>query len=178
MKLSAITIWQPWATLIVEGAKPYEFRGWPAPKRLVGQRIAIHAGARAVVLKEVRALLIKLSGADHRSTGLIRDIAVPILHRARDACAFPAQASLFGKKVATERPTQLPLSAILGVATLGAPTKDPIVDGHHLIADKDSDRTDYNWGYPLTEIERFPVPIPARGALGFWRWEREIEGMK
>lgn len=37
-KLPAITIWQPWATLIAEGAKPFEFRSWPAAPRLIGKR--------------------------------------------------------------------------------------------------------------------------------------------
>ena len=27
--MKALTIWQPWATLIMLGAKPFEFRRWP-----------------------------------------------------------------------------------------------------------------------------------------------------
>ena len=46
--MKALTIWQPWASLIAMGAKPYEFRGWKPPKSLIGQRLAIHAGARPV----------------------------------------------------------------------------------------------------------------------------------
>lgn len=42
----ALTIWQPWASLIAAGAKPFEWRSWPAHRGLVGRRIAIHAGAR------------------------------------------------------------------------------------------------------------------------------------
>jgi hypothetical protein len=53
IKYPAITIWQPWATLIAIGAKPFEFRSWPVPARLIGQRIAVHAGARPVRCKEV-----------------------------------------------------------------------------------------------------------------------------
>lgn len=46
--MQAITIWQPWASLIVAGLKEYETRGWqPSPKRLkVGDPIAIHAAKR------------------------------------------------------------------------------------------------------------------------------------
>lgn len=46
--MQAITIWQPWASLIVHGLKEYETRGWqPSPKRLkVGDPIAIHAAKR------------------------------------------------------------------------------------------------------------------------------------
>ena len=58
----ALTIWQPWASLIAAGAKPYEWRGWPAPRRLIGQRIAVHAGARKVVVGEISETLKEPSG--------------------------------------------------------------------------------------------------------------------
>lgn len=44
--LPAISLWQPWASFIAIGVKPYETRHWPAPRRLIGQRIAIHAAKR------------------------------------------------------------------------------------------------------------------------------------
>ena len=44
----AITLHQPWALLIALGIKTVETRSWPAPARLVGQRIAVHAGRRLV----------------------------------------------------------------------------------------------------------------------------------
>ena len=54
--MKALTIWQPWASLIIAGAKPYEFRGWRAPRALIGQRIVIHAAARKIDRDEVCAL--------------------------------------------------------------------------------------------------------------------------
>jgi len=42
--MKAITIKQPWATLIASGVKGVENRTWPVPKTIRGQRIAIHAG--------------------------------------------------------------------------------------------------------------------------------------
>jgi hypothetical protein len=48
--MKARTIWQPWASLIMIGAKPYEFRGRSylayIDHPLPGERIGIHAGAR------------------------------------------------------------------------------------------------------------------------------------
>ena len=44
----AITLHQPWASLIALGIKTVETRSWPVPARLVGQRIAVHAGKRLV----------------------------------------------------------------------------------------------------------------------------------
>lgn len=44
--MKAVSLWQPWATLIAIGAKRIETRNWPAPRSIVGQRIAIHAAKR------------------------------------------------------------------------------------------------------------------------------------
>jgi hypothetical protein len=44
--IPALTLWQPWASLIAIGAKRFETRGRPPPRRLIGQRIAIHAALR------------------------------------------------------------------------------------------------------------------------------------
>lgn len=46
--MKAISLWQPWASLIAVGAKPYETRSWAPPKALIGQRIAIHAAKKDV----------------------------------------------------------------------------------------------------------------------------------
>lgn len=41
-----MTLWQPWASLVEIGVKPYETRPKAPPKKLIGQRIAIHAALR------------------------------------------------------------------------------------------------------------------------------------
>ena len=40
----AITVYQPWASLIAHSFKEFETRHWPAPKKYIGGLIAIHAG--------------------------------------------------------------------------------------------------------------------------------------
>jgi hypothetical protein len=42
-ELPVLSLWQPWATLIIVGVKTIETRSWRAPKSIIGQRIAIHA---------------------------------------------------------------------------------------------------------------------------------------
>lgn len=42
--MKALTIRQPWASLIALGVKHIETRSWRAPQSLIGQTIAIHAG--------------------------------------------------------------------------------------------------------------------------------------
>ena len=42
--MKAITLHQPWASLIADGRKTIETRSWAPPRTLIGERIAIHAG--------------------------------------------------------------------------------------------------------------------------------------
>jgi activating signal cointegrator 1 len=41
--MKAISLWEPWATLMKLGLKRYETRSWPLPPNLIGKRVAIHA---------------------------------------------------------------------------------------------------------------------------------------
>ena len=47
--MKAISIKQPWASLIVHGVKNIENRSWRCPEKYIGERILIHASARPVV---------------------------------------------------------------------------------------------------------------------------------
>ena len=42
--MRALTLHQPWASLIADGRKAVETRSWAPPVALLGERIAIHAG--------------------------------------------------------------------------------------------------------------------------------------
>jgi hypothetical protein len=44
----AISLWQPWASLIFTGDKLHETRAYPPPAKHLGQRVAIHAAKRLV----------------------------------------------------------------------------------------------------------------------------------
>lgn len=53
--IPAVTIWQPWATLIALGKKVEEYRTQNLPDRFVGRWMAIHAGinvVRAAIVQE------------------------------------------------------------------------------------------------------------------------------
>jgi len=151
--MKALTIWQPWATLIAVGAKPYEFRGWRVPAYVCGQRIAIHAGARPVKPAEVRALLQYLTTGQTWRTGLVADLALPLLTRLRDD------------------PGCVPLSAILCTGVIGEARSALDVAREFGGKINDSDRDEYsNFAWPITEIEPLMPPQEARGAQGFWNW--------
>ena len=61
--MRAITLHQPYATLIALGRKRYETRSWAPPQWLLGQRIAIHAAKNTS--REVRDnILLELDKSD------------------------------------------------------------------------------------------------------------------
>lgn len=154
-RIPALTVWQPWATLIAAGAKPFEFRSWPAPARLIGKRIAIHAGMHRMSVRELKALCWKCE-RDHKDTGLCNQVALPILEHFLMA------------------PADAPLGSVLCIATLGTPICNrELEEALGLPHVNDSDRIEHsNWGWPLTDIEVLSPFIPARGFQGFWTWTR------
>lgn len=154
--MKAITVWQPWASLIALGLKPYEFRAWPAPGRLVGHRIAIHAGARPVKRQEVQDLILRLRGPEAWTTGLRPDALAwleRVHHEAMWRSAIVATAIL-GKPVLANRIS----------AELGGPVNDSTRDEHAM------------WAWPMLEIEGLKPPVDARGAQGFWNWTEARHG--
>lgn len=163
----ALTIWQPWASLIVgspptdgcPGAppqKPVENRGAMVAsraKKLLGQQIAIHAG----------------------------------LERRRNLDAYHEifKAKAFGPVVAPYRtPGEFPRGAIVGVATLDrviGPISEQrfndipqsTIDSWGLDADA------LRWfvsGYGLVFRDRRWIdPVPCNGDLGFWTLPDHVE---
>ena len=65
--MKAISLWQPWASLIACGAKPYETRHWAPPRELIGTTIAIHAAKK--VDKDGRLLAEDLMYGQHDPGG-------------------------------------------------------------------------------------------------------------
>ena len=149
--MKALTIWQHWAALIMAQAKPYEFRRYPAPQSLIGQRIVIHAGKRPPKREEILEMLEALCTTGE-GYGLYARIAQPLLAHWSDY------------------PQSLMLGVGLGTAKLGPSTRaidlirDGEVDGDPLRADPAV------WGWQMQAIKPFDAPVPMRGAQGFWNW--------
>lgn len=157
----ALTIWQPWASLVMIGAKRYEFRRWnfadkPHLAKLVGKRLVVHAGARPPRVAEIDDILNRIVSGESE---LDQGIAVPFLTdlRAKLAAIKLGQAAY-----------AIPLAAALGSAVLEDPRS--VAD---LFADQvaDSDRLDHHmYAWPLADVRPFPAPVAAAGAQGFWNW--------
>jgi hypothetical protein len=149
MKLYALTLWQPWASLVMGGWKPYEFRPYAAPKWLAGHRIVIHAGKRPIVAGEIDLLVNDLLSG--RNCGGLDPACVPWLQSWRS------------------RPGSLPYSAGLGTVLLGKSVlSSELWPGEFA---NDSDRIDKaNWALPVSDPQPFTPIVPARGFQKFWTW--------
>lgn len=153
--MKALTIWQPWASLIMVGAKPHEFRGHPAPRFVRNTRIVIHAGVRKVRPSEVEDLLRRLD-AEAAGTAQEGDRTSLVIDKARD---------LLLKVRAAHKYQLLPTGMALGTALLGDPILSCDLFGLKVA---DSERGNFNWAWPLSDIRHYEPPVPMRGAQGFF----------
>lgn len=144
--MKAITLWQPWASLVMIGAKPWEFRpnsylkyiGHPA----IGEQVVIHAGARNVRVGEIADLLNRL-GTDDDTTALDVGPAMDLLDRVWKSFELPRKKA---------PPMPIPLGAGLGTVRIGEPKRACDVFGLKVAPMQvDSDRGQFNWAWPLTD---------------------------
>jgi hypothetical protein len=136
--MKALTLTQPWATLVILGVKRWETRGWYPGVNDRGSRIAIHAAKGWT----------------------------------RDDREFAAE--LHERGILPVAPADLPLGAVLGEAAIVglARTTSPMAVG---LSDLEHELGDYSPGryaWELGGVVAYPEPIPARGMLGLWEWER------
>lgn len=130
--MKVLTIKQPWAQLIIGGAKDIENRDWPTSLR---GRIGIHASAK----------LDK--------------------HEILDACDFMKSfIPKFSTRIFTAEALGYPVGAILGTVEL--------VDCVRWPGKEQSGNPWFvgEYGFVLRDPRKFEIPIPAKGALGFWEW--------
>ena len=144
--MKALTVWQPWASIIIAGWKPYEWRDNNRAKAYAGQRIVIHAGARPMQRRELLDLLYRL---EHGPTALLVRPCLELVDRILNEGA------------------QLPLASGLGTVLLGRPRRATEI----MAGVADSDRIDqHKWGWPMSDPRPFEPVVPARGFQGFWPW--------
>lgn len=145
----ALTLWQPWASLIAWGEKRYETRSWATGYR---GPIAIHAAKKWSDDQEWTAFAL----------GPIRDVCE------RNGAHFDAGT----------RGHSLPLGSVVATAKLSAcvPAESlaDLSDDEREFGNFGPGR----WAWRLDGVCALPDPIPARGAQGIWAWRREAEGSK
>jgi hypothetical protein len=155
--VKAITLHQPWATLIAIGMKRQETRGWNTQHRGV---VAIHAGKAMpdyLVGPNAQTVLNPFDRISQQVTVWRRDKLVHL-----DGVTVPAE----------HRNKPLPLGAVVAVAVLADTRSTSHPD--HLpteLEDALGDHTEDRWAWALTQVYALPEPIPASGAQGLWEWE-------
>lgn len=159
--MKAITLWQPYASLIAVGAKPHETRSWATNYR---GPIAIHASMKtAHELDRMTSEAICMAfgwpyepySTDTSAASRIKDLP----HGAVIATAMLTECW----QVAKHTPTAIVLRQSNGVGE----DKIPIDAPYLMFGDYDVGR--YIWG--LADIRALSVPIPTKGKQGIWNWE-------
>lgn len=142
--MKAITIHQPWASLITNGFKRYETRGWRTNYR---GPIAIHAGKK-IDQDAVRMIQCDYphiwKEIDSLPTGVVLAVAELVECRKVVVNHFYDLMELKGEK-----------DAVLFDA----------------MENDFGDFTPGRFAWELSNIRRLPEPIPARGQQGLWNWE-------
>ena len=150
----AVTLHQPCATLVALGTKTVETRSWPAPERLLGQVIAVHAGKRVVrqpgecIERELR---------DRVWEEWIRTIptGAVLVTATLAGMARVKYVDLTSGQAAHDDGTEM--GCAVGVTRTEI---DPW-------GDFSTDR----WLWFLADVEALPEPIPAVGRQSLWRWD-------
>lgn len=149
--MKTISLTQPWASLVVCGAKRYETRAWQTCYR---GWVAIHASK--AMPKEARRLAFD-------------EPFYSALHAVGLVDRLPEMPNVMGFE-------RLPLGAVVGLALLVEcfPTRllaAKVSAGERAFGDW----TEGRWYWRLDRPMMLKEPIPARGALGLWDWEPPAE---
>lgn len=164
--MRALTVRQPWATLLVwtppgRGApfKRHEVRSWPPPRSLHGGDVAIHAAKRAppfVDFQEARK-------------------CVPCAHLGLES---PLAWNSW-------RYDRLPCGAVIGIGRGLWAAQVVEVDGARALCRHAADNSavelavhgrggDWSpgvWLWTFQRVEALAEPVPAKGRQGLWEWE-------
>lgn len=143
--VQAISLWQPYASLIAAKVKRFETRSWRAPGRLVGQRIAIHAAARRPTAAELDAL-----------GGIVAEVLGGYWQRRIPYGAVVCTAAIAGCYQVTRWNGPAPILEHIG----------------EIRDDGFGDYTPGRYCWELTDVDVCDPPVPAKGAQGFWNWDQ------
>lgn len=141
--MRALSLTQPWATLVAIGAKKVETRSWPAPRHVIGDRILIHAAKRFPL--------------DCQELMRVEPF--------RSALAY------HGITADNETQVTVPRGAIVASAVIAECMPTSVVALSRGLDPTELAFGDYSPGrYALflRDVRPLREPILARGALGFW----------
>ena len=170
--MKAITIQQPWASLIANGEKKYETRCWKTAYR---GPIAIHVGLR-LYPDIFQFMQCKLKTAEYLIECGITPKNIDELPRG----AIIATADLVNIWKIVYHPgadVDVAKHIQIGAESLTLDKHDPDFNAYFVPTEKEiafGNWTPGNYAWELQNIKILPEPIPAKGKQGLWNWEGDV----
>lgn len=142
--MKAISLWQPWASLVAIGAKKIETRGWSTSYR---GPLAIHAAKHWT--KDLGSMCLK-------EPFYSRLAAVGFCGITRRLCGLPLGAVVATCRLARVEPIYDFPQTIVGNEFVGTPERDF------------GDYREGRFGWVLEDVRQLPTPVPYAGSQGFF----------
>jgi hypothetical protein len=142
--MKALSLWQPWASLVALGEKRIETRIWSTPYR---GPLAIHAAKK---------LPPRWLGASRHSEAFVNELA-DVLNCRRDHVASEIRKLPFGSVLCIVRLVQIEETSRI---------REILCQRELIFGNYEDGR--YAWHLEL--IERFESPLPAKGNRLLWNW--------
>lgn len=142
--MKVISIWQPYASLLIHGFKTIETRGWKAPERLIGTEICI-ASTKIITVDQRFAFNRPEFQRFYRETGLVALDDLPC------GCVLGT--------------VLLHSSEVIDEDIIDDITEEEYEFGWF---------TPGRYAWRVRNPKPFKVPVPARGKQGIWDWNPNI----
>lgn len=152
--MKALSVIQPWATLLAIGAKRIETRSW---RTLYRGRVAIHASRAHRAEERLMIGVTPFTGvlAEHFQVATQRELLECLPH---------------GAVIATGDLVACIATEVL----LGGIIQPPLSDQELAFGDFSPRR----YGWIFRDVRELPEPMPARGSLGLWDWDPALWGLR
>lgn len=160
--MKALSLWQPWASLVAIGAKGIDTRGWATRYR---GPLAIHAAARKCDTKDIPAPTV------HAMIQILRPVTEKL---ARTAMYLPLELLPRGCVIATCTLAECCRIGEDGLYRLDPDKIEPPTWFAPLPGEPEISFGDYTPGrfaWILEDVRPLPEPIPAKGHQSLWSWE-------
>lgn len=176
--MKAISLWQPWASLIACGAKPFETRSWAPPRELIGQPIAIHA-AKKIDKGAAQFAEALMYGQHDNHGGLAEQLEA----------SWGGDEAVDDELMANFGMAPMPVGCVVCIALLdaafllGEPAEGTAVPGARVVKrltsrqmpecftvriDAFGDYAPGRWAWLLRDVKPLRPPPPAKGAQGIF----------
>lgn len=158
--MKALTIYQPWASLIAVCAKRFETRGWPTNYR---GPIAIHAGVRSTtpflrgLIRASEDYTLRNFALAYKETGLGMMEDLP-----RGSVIATAELVECRQIRAHCGPFDESYNVLLDGFDVIDISHDEFLFG---------DWTPGRYAWELANVRPLPQPVPCKGRQGLWNWE-------